>query len=201
MDFNSLSKLSSLLSRAFSEDILRLLLIYNDISASEAASRLDQHIKTAQDFLEGLASLGILEKREVYEGKRPYFRYKLRQKTIQINFDLNGLYNFNDVDKFLSKKIRERKNSGARFSTSSGQQIINNVAIWTGEGRDNRERKISFTSLQGKFIFHLPFPTAEYKTISEIMEAAGIDNSGAPEVLDIVNLLNELGIIEYEESN
>ena len=169
MDFNSLSKLSSLLSRAFSEDILRLLLIYNDISASEAASRLDQHIKTAQDFLEGLASLGILEKKEVYEGKRPYFRYKLRQKTIKIDFDLNGLYDFSEVGNLLNKKIRERK--------------------------------ISFTSLQGKFIFHLPFPTAEYKTISEIMEAAGIDNSGAPEVLDIVNLLNELGIIEYEESN
>ena len=77
MDFRNAAKLGTYLSKDYAEDFFGLLVNYQDISASEAVSRLGLHIRTAQDFLEAMASLGILEKEEVYEKKRPYFRYSL----------------------------------------------------------------------------------------------------------------------------
>ena len=60
MDFREVSQTSDLLARDYAENFFRLLARYRDISASEAASRLDLHIKTAQDFLEELNTLGIV---------------------------------------------------------------------------------------------------------------------------------------------
>ena len=65
MDFKQVQKISNLLAKPFARDILKLLVNYQDISASEAATRLDLHIKTAQDFLEELTALGIATKRGV----------------------------------------------------------------------------------------------------------------------------------------
>ena len=52
------------MAKDYAEAFLTLLVIYRDVSASEAAARLNIHIKTAQDFLVGLEEAGILEKRE-----------------------------------------------------------------------------------------------------------------------------------------
>src|SRR5512136_321239 len=88
MDFQTAAKLGSLLAKDYSEDVFELLVNYRAISASEVAARLDLHIKTAQDFLEGLTELGILSKEEFLEKKRPYFRYLLEQEHITFDLDL-----------------------------------------------------------------------------------------------------------------
>ena len=54
MNFHTAAKYASLLSKDYAEDIFRLLVNYQAISASEVATRLNLHIKTAQDFLEAL---------------------------------------------------------------------------------------------------------------------------------------------------
>lgn len=79
------------------------MVIHKDISASEAASRLNLHIKTAQDYLDELSNLSITDKREVIEGKRPYFRYTLIKKRIKLDFDLNSLYDNSKEQKHLNK--------------------------------------------------------------------------------------------------
>ena len=88
MDFNKASQLGVSLSKDYAEDFFKLLVNYQDISASEAASRLSLHIQTAQDFLENLADLKIVKKTEVFEKKRPYYRYTLNQTSIKIDLDL-----------------------------------------------------------------------------------------------------------------
>src|SRR5512136_2181269 len=88
MDFRTAARYASLLSKDYAEDVFALLVNYQAISASEVAARLNLHIKTAQDFLESLAQLGILSKEEVFEKKRPYYRYALRQGRILIDIDL-----------------------------------------------------------------------------------------------------------------
>ncbi len=197
MDFKSASKLGSCLSKDYAEDMFRLLSTYESISASEAASRLNLHIKTTQDFLEDLYSLEILGREEVYEGKRPYFRYRLNVKEILIKVDLGILQMKEEVaDSRLNMRIREKKNSGARFTTSRSNDYISNVVIWRGEGRNRTERKINLSIPQGKFLFHLPFPTAEALSISQIINKAGIDGSNIPEIIDIVNVMIEFGVIE-----
>jgi transposase len=197
VDFKEAAKLGSCLSKDYAEDLFRLLATYESISASEAASRVNIHIKTTQDFLEDSYSLGILDKEEVYEGKRPYFRYRLKVKQLSFEIDLESFSQGEPVtDTRLKLKIREKKNSGVRFTTSRSNDYISNVVIWIGEGRDRTERKINLSLPQGKFLFYLPFPTADFLSIKDIMNKAAIENANTPEIIDIVNVMIEFGVIE-----
>ncbi len=198
MDFKTAVRFGAYFSKSYAEEIFRLLVNYKDISASEAASRLNLHIQTVQDFLEAVTSLGILSKKEVYEKKRPYFRYSLKKKKISLDIDLAFLLEQKQPEKKLSKKIRENKDSGARFTTARYDPYFSSVVIWIGEGRDRKERKVNLTIPQGKFLFHLPFPTAEFLTIAEIMKKAGVDKIHSPEVLDIVEMLEKYGVIKVK---
>ena len=195
MDFHTASKYASLLSKDYAEDIFALLVNYQAISASEVAARLNLHIKTAQDFLEGLEGLGIVSKEEVLEKKRPYYRYILQQTRLVIDIDLAQVKQEPSRNS-LSLRIRERENAGARFSAARNDDYITSVAIWTGEGREREERKIKLTMPQGKFLFHLPFPKAQPMSVAEIMQKAGVDESLAPEVLDLVQLLEKYDVVE-----
>ncbi|RLD78833.1 MAG: hypothetical protein DRJ15_10700 [Bacteroidetes bacterium] len=198
MDFKKAAILGSCISKDYAEDLFRLLVTYQDISASEAASRLNLHIKTVQDFLEAMASPDILSKKEVLEKKRPYFRYALNTRYIDMKIDLNPLFNKQQEVSKNPMKIRERNNAGARFSTSRDGQYISHVALWIGKGRDRKERKINLSIPQGKFLFHLPFPSADPLSIEDIMKKAEVANSNSSEVLDIVNVMVEYGVIEKE---
>ena len=198
MDFKTVSRLSTLLAKPFAEDLLKLLLIYKDISASEAATRLDLHIKTAQDFFEELLFFEIVEKQEVYEKKRPYFRYKLKQTKLTIDVDLNELHEStpNEKNDKLEQQVKEKINAGATFTTSVDNTYISSVSFFIGEGRKRKVRKISLTVIQGRFLYYLPFPTEQPKSIREILKRAGIEETHSAEILDIVEVLKENNVIE-----
>jgi len=196
MDFKKAGILGSYISKDYAEDLFKLLVTYQDISASEAASRLNLHIKTVQDFLEAMASLDILLKKEVLEKKRPYFRYALKTNAIEMKIDLSPLFTTQTEEAKDSKMIRERNNAGARFSTSRDGQYISHVALWIGKGRDRKERRINLSIPQGKFLFHLPFPSAEPMYIEDIMKKAEVNDSNRSEIIDIVKVLEEYGIVE-----
>lgn len=196
MDFKRAAILGSYISKDYAEDLFRLLATYKDISASEAASRLSMHIKTVQDFLEAMASLDILEKTEATESKRPYFRYALKTRSIKMEIDLNPLFNNSKSDERMGMKIREMKNAKVRFTVARNNQYISNIYIWIGEGRSRKERKLNLSIPQGTFLYYLPFPSADFQSVSEIMERAGIDEQHTSEVLDIINELMTHQIIE-----
>jgi predicted transcriptional regulator len=199
MDFRQAALLGSYISKDYAEDLFRLLSTYSSISASEAASRLDLHIRTVQDFMEAMHELGILGREEVYEKKRPYFRYFLKTRKIIMEVDLEPLFPAKDLNQNSYKKIREKKDAGARFTTARSDQYISNVAIWSGKGRERTERKINLSIPQGRFLYHLPFPTAEFQSIASIMKKAGVDSANTSEILDIVSALTELGVIEEDK--
>jgi predicted transcriptional regulator len=195
MDFHTAAKFASLLSKGYAEDIFKLLVNYQAISASEVATRLNLHIKTAQDYLESLEQLGVVSKEEVIEKKRPYYRYALKQNRLIIDIDLMEIKrepSFNH----MAARIREKENAGARFSVARSEHYITSVTIWTGNGREREERKIKLTTPQGRFLYHLPFPNAESLTVEEIMLKAEIDLTLAPEILDLVQLLEKHNVIE-----
>ncbi len=196
MDFKQAAKLGSYLSKDYAEELFRLLKKYHDISASEAASRLNMHIKTVQDFLEAMTELGIISKKEVIEKKRPYYRYTLIKDKISMSIDLNDLFSDDKKTDDQAKRIREKQNSGVRFTTSRDGQQISSVSIWIGNGRNRKERKINFSNAQGKFMFHLPFPTADFKSIQEIMNQSGINIEHNSEISDIVDEMIKLNVIE-----
>jgi predicted transcriptional regulator len=195
MDFHTATQYASLLSKGYAEDIFKLLVNYQAISASEVATRLNLHIKTAQDFLESLEQLGIVSKEEIFEKKRPYFRYILQQTRILIDIDLMQVKQ-EPSHNSLSKLIRERENAGARFTVARSDDTITSVTIWTGEGRERKERKIKLTTPQGQFLYHLPFPKASPLSVAQIMRKADVDEALAPEILDLVQLLEKFAVIE-----
>jgi len=195
MDFQTAAKYATLLSKDYAEDVFALLVNYQAISASEVAARLDLHIKTAQDYLESLVELGLLTKEEVLEKKRPYFRYVLKQTRIIIDLDLMQVKK-ELTSNSLSMPIREKANAGARFAVSRSGDSITSVTIWTGEGRDRKERKIKLTTPQGRFLYHLPFPNTSPLPIADIMRKAGIEDALAPEILDLVQMLDTYRVIE-----
>ena len=210
MNFAEAAKLSNYLAKDYAEDFFALLVNYRNISASEAASRLGLHIRTAQDFLEGMTSLGILSQEEVYEKKRPYFRYTLLTDRIQMDLDLTQTQKEQtpeDLERRIretgvraleqrDRNIRKKANAGANFSLARGGDLISHVALWTGSGRDRKERKISLTKPQGLFLYHLPFPNAEALTIQEIVSKAHVNEEVIPEILDIVDVLEKHEVIE-----
>jgi predicted transcriptional regulator len=195
MDFSTAAILGTYISKDYAEDFFKLLVNYHDISASEAASRLGLHIRTAQDFLDAMAFLGILEKIEVYEKKRPYYRYSLQIQRIHMEIDLTKIEKKRSVGD-LDRCIREKANSGVNFTLSRDGKTISQVVAWSGSKRDGKEHRINLTKSQGIFLYNLPFPNAEFLSISEVMEKADIGMDLVPEILDIVELLTKYGVIE-----
>jgi predicted transcriptional regulator len=195
MEFKTAAKYGAILSKDYAKDVFTLLVNYQAISASEVAARVNLHIKTAQDFLESLEQLGLLSKEEVLEKKRPYFRYSLQQTRIQIDIDLMQVKQ-EPAKNNMAELIRERENAGARFKVARNGDTINNVTIWSGIGRDRQERRIKLTTPQGKFLFHLPFPNATPLSVEGIMQKSGVDASLAPEILDLVQMLDKYDVIE-----
>jgi predicted transcriptional regulator len=196
MKFEEAATFGTYISKSYSRDIFRLLKNYRDISASEAASRLGMHIQTVQDFLEAMAELGILSKKEAIERKRPYFRYTLEKQKITFEIDLEEELTNTENNSLAQSKIRERKNAGVRFSMARNGQYFSNLAIWVGKGRERTEKKINLTIAQGKFLFNLPFPDGEYLSLEEIQVKAGIEPDHMPEIKDLVEDLIQYKVIE-----
>lgn len=195
MNYEKAARLGALLAKDYSKDLFKLLVNYQDISASEAASRLSLHIRTAQDFLDNLADLEIANKTEVFEKKRPYFRYNLAKTKLVISLDLS-VYKKENPDEGLSRLVRERADSGVNFSLARSGDEFSSVTIWEGEGRERQEHKISLTSPQGKFLFHLPFPKSKPLSIADILEKSGVGEEYTLEVQDIVDELIRQEVIE-----
>lgn len=200
MNFKEAAILGSYISKDYAKDLFRLLATYKSISASEAASRLSLHIKTVQDFLEAMASLDILDREEATESKRPYYRYSLKTRRITMDLDLGPLFKQEQPNSKLSLRIREMKNAKARFTVARNNQYISNVYIWIGEGRSRKERKLNLSIPQGRFLYHLPFPSAEPQSIISIMDNGGVDGANVSEILDIVDVLLKFQVIEKEAS-
>ena len=197
-DFKTFQQLAALLSKDYAQDFLKLLIIYKNISASEAATRLGLHIKTAQDFLEGLATVGLLEKKEAGEKKRPYFRYSLKHTTLNISLDLSTLHKPLPKSSLLNRKIKERQNSGALFKEGESNRIAL-LQVFIGEGRSRREKRLNLTPCQGRFLFYLPFPTEKALSVKEIMAKAKLSDDCLPEIEDLLKILEDYGIVEQKE--
>lgn len=196
MKFEEAARFGTYISKSFAKDIFRLLNNYRDISASEAASRLGIHIQTVQDFLEAMSELGVLEKKEAIERKRPYYRYTLQMQKIVFELDLVEELKNTEGNSLENSKIREKKNAGVRFSLARNGQYFSNVAIWVGKGRERTEKKINLTTAQGKFLYNLPFPDGEHLSIEEIRIKAGIESEDLPEIKDLAEELIQYKVIE-----
>lgn len=192
-----ISLLGSLLSKKYARDLFKLLKAYKDISASEAASRMNLHVQTVQEFLEGLSQVELVNKEEILEGKRPYFRYQLIREKLKLEFDLSDFLG-EDQNKVNENKlkIREKKNPGTQFTLARGGDFFSAVTVLVGSGREKKHRRINLTNSQGKFLYYLPFPDAAPLSINDIMNKAAVSSSYLPEINNLIEDLEHLNVIE-----
>jgi predicted transcriptional regulator len=195
MDFKKAKILSNYLSRDYAEIIFKFLVNYKDVSASEIASRLNMHIRPIQEFLEAMVLYDIVEKKEVYEKKRPYNRYSIKKNKIEIIINLDEVFK-NEKEQNSNFKIREIKNSIAKFSVARNGEYFSAITIWNAQKRNSKEHKIHLTKSQGKFLYYLPFPDAEPLSISELINKANIEKVYKSEILDIIEVLFKNKIVE-----
>ena len=197
-NIDTITTLGVLLSKKYGKDLFKLLKVYKDISASEASSRLGLHVQTVQEFLEATANIGLTEKKEVIEKKRPYFRYTLVMSEMNLKFDINELLDEREANEIRSNSvlIREMRNSNSHFTTARGGNFFSAISATVGSGRDRTQKRINLTNAQGKFLFHLPFPDAKPLTVEQVMNEAGLDKENKPEIDDIVDELVTLEVIE-----
>jgi predicted transcriptional regulator len=195
MDFKKAKILSNYLSRDYAETVFRFLVNYKNVSASEIASRLNMHIRPIQEFLETMTLYDIVEKEEVYEKKRPYYRYSIKKKKIEIIINLEEIFN-NEEEQESDFRIRELKNSHAKFTVARNGEYFSTITIWNDKKRDSKEHRINLTKSQGKFLYYLPFPKAEPISVDNLMKKANIDNMTKQEIFDIINVLYVNKIIE-----
>lgn len=197
-NIDKITTLGVLLSKKYGKDLFKLLKVYKDISASEASSRLGLHVQTVQEFLEATASIGLTEKNEVVEKKRPYYRYTLIMSEMNLKFDINELLDEKEVIEIRSNSvlIREMRNSNSHFTTARAGNFFSAISATVGSGRDRTQKRINLTNAQGKFLFHLPFPDAKPLTVDQVMIEAGLDQENKPEIDDIVDELVTLKVIE-----
>jgi predicted transcriptional regulator len=195
-DFDKIAAFGSYIAKNYAQEILKVLYRYKDVSSSEAASRLGLHINTVQEFFEAMYQAGIVTREEVYEKKRPYYRYTLATQTIKIQINLSELFADDNMSDVTHRMIRERANSAATFNRAKNNPYFSSVVILRGTGRERKQKKINLTSAQGIFLYNLPFPDGQFTTIADIMHTAQIDRELVAEIMDIVNLLIEYGIIE-----
>ena len=117
-----------------------------------------------------------------------------------IGVDLDRLDLENNGTLINNYWIRERKNSGAIFKASGSKPMLSSITFGVGSGRGKKERKISLTSNQGKFLYFLPFPNAEFKSVGSIMKEADVDSSYKEEIADMISILKINNIIEMKEN-
>jgi transposase len=197
MNFEQIKIFGTFISKDYSVDLLNLLLDYKSISSSEAASRIGLHIKTVQEFFEGMTEAGILEKEEVFEKKRPYFRYALKSRKFVFEFDFSTLQLDRKKNTSLSEmKIKEKRNSGLTFTAARDGDYLSSCSVMLGKGRDRKEKKINLTKSQGAFLYKLPFPDADPVKVNILIEEAGISKEYEQEIMNIVEYLNDLNAIE-----
>jgi len=194
--FEQLAIFGSYISKNYALDILKVLYTYQDVSASEAATRLGLHIKTVQEFLEAMYRSGVISREEVSEKKRPYFRYRLQSTRLKFDLDLEKLFEEDEELNISDIKIREHKNSLATFNRAKGNLFFSSVMLISGEGRERKEKRINLTNAQGVFLYNLPFPDGQFTTIRTIMINSGIGLDQLPEIIDIVQLLIRYHVIE-----
>ena len=196
-----ISVLGTLLSKKYAKDLFKLLQIYHDISSTEASSRLGLHVQTVQEFLESATSIGLLDKKEVIEKKRPYFRYTLIKNELGLRFDIHELIGKDEVGQTQNHPllIKERKNAHAHFTVARSGTFFSTVSVMEGTGRERKQKRINLTIAQGKFLYHLPFPDAQPMTIDQIMKEAEVEETHRAEIQDIVEELADLKVIEKNE--
>lgn len=210
MNFNNIEvipeksrKLASLIGKEHTGRILYILYKTPNKSASRIAKILNIHIATAQSYLEDLEKLDIVKSKIKKQGIKPYKEYFLTKTRISIDIDLNELDAEDQEEQEILRrtKIREKKDLKILYETNQEKSIITRIHFYEDLGRKNIQYSLDLDEVEGKFTWFIPFPSADPQTILEIREKAGIYEFYQQKILNLIEKLEEFGLIEVITDN
>jgi hypothetical protein len=153
------------------------------VNTSFIAQKMGLHIVTVQKVIDVMEKYGFVLIEEKKGVGRPSKIYSFKGGSFTVDLDM-----LLDEYQMRLKIIRESGNPNVSFSYDVDKEIINAVLIGGKTGE-----KIRLEDKQGKFLWLVPPPDSNGKTIEEIAKEAGIP---VPDAIRFANEMIDLKIVE-----
>ena len=206
----AVSSLFDALGKEQASSILVHLLRNPHSTASEIAAALRIHIATAQKYLEGLEKGRLLESRVRPSKPRTAKEYRLRSTSFSINLDIEEMERQAIAEAAAAARagaaqqadpaaifVRERARTDVAYEWDDSGKRITAVMFFRKGLRRRMEKKVSLKDDEGRFLWHVPFQSEDFKSAAAVMEESGLRMDDRS-VVEMVDKFDEMGIVSVE---
>jgi hypothetical protein len=199
MDTPLVRRRAAVLGKGLSMQILGYLSSSPYSMASEIAGHFDIHIATAAKHLSEMEKARLVSHRMRQTGRRPAKEYFLLSDTIKMEVDFSKVAGNQEGPGLPGERIRERANENVAYDWDPERPIIKEIITLGGDGDRKKAERILLDEVEGRFLWHVPFPGGEPRTPTEIAEEAGIGKGDLSRIHLFLDRLLDVGIVEKEK--
>ena len=187
-------KLAAVLAKDVTGKILANLYQHPYQSASDVARMLRIHIATAQKYLRKLKEVHLIEARMRSGVSKPTEEYRISTSKIYIDIDIAK--HVRDVESIGEKLyIRENKNIPVAYESDVKNRKITELLLLDNiNERINIIQRIKLNDIESRFLWYVPYSSGELRSVTEIMNKAGIPQNELPLIIKFVEKLSNLEI-------
>jgi hypothetical protein len=188
----------SILGREFTGQILYLLRRQPFQSASELARIMSVHIATAQKYLEELRDLKLVSSRNRQEPSRPVEEYYLSFKRLDLTLDTSSFESnaIKEMTKQSDIMVRELADISVAYEVDHKNERIQRVLFLDKSMRRRVNVSVDLSYVEGKIVWHIPFPSEDVRPIATVLERAGLNHLEEDEIMGAIHHLRRIGLIE-----
>ena len=199
MDLSLFRQRSSILGKQLSVEILGYLRSNPYSIASQVARRFDIHIATAAKYLTEMEKAKLVASRIRETGRKPAKEYYLLSDKITLEIDLSKISRNDPFSRLSTQRVRERRSENIAYEWDSERSLIKEIVILEQDKGRKRVRKVPLDDVEGRFLWHLPLPSQDFKTASEIALQSGLSDPKDLEKIErLLDHLVELGVVERQ---
>ena len=180
--------------------VVETLYIKEWSTATEIAEELKIHTATAVKYLTELYEIGLVEKR-TREGKyKDALEYRLKESEINLTLNFEKIIEEESKDVIKRAKImrvKEHARDDVNYEWDDEKQKIRKINIVRAGLRRGVRESIELSDIEGRFLWHMPYPSEDFISVEQICGKSGIKNvMEIKKILALVDLLKEKSIIE-----
>ena len=191
-------RLYTALGREFTGRVLSSLIRQPFQTASELARELSIHIATAQKYLEELRGLGLVSSRLRKAPTRHVDEYYLTFKRLELTLDTGDAESTrrDGAAALSSLMVKESANQSVAFDVDHKEKRVTRALFLGGGARKSVSGSLELSDIEGRMLWHMPFPSEEARPVSDILGQAGLANLDRDAALVAVHHLRRVGLIE-----
>ena len=190
------------LGKDHSIDLIETLYIKDWTTATEIADELKIHTATAVKYLTELHEIDLVEKRTRPGKYKDALEYKLINSKINLTLNFDKIIKEESagvIEKARSIKVKERVRDDVNYEWDDDKQKILKINFIGGNLRRGIKEFVSLNDCEGRFLWHVPYPSDESLLVFRICEKAGINNAmDIKKILKFVDFLKDKGVVDVE---